>query len=82
MESTTIQTTQRQKKRIIFIALGLLFGYIGLHNFYVRRTAEGLLQAFLTSFLWFTAIIPVIVWMWGVYEALTIKEDVNGNPLA
>ena len=69
------------KKKIIFVTLGILFGYIGLHNFYIRKTAEGLFQAFLTSLLWFTAIVPLIIWMWSIYEVVTVRDDYKGNPL-
>jgi TM2 domain-containing membrane protein YozV len=79
MEST-IQTTQ-QKRRIIFVILGILFGYLGFHNIYIGRINRGLFQIFVTSFLWFTAIVPLLVWMWSIYEVLTIREDFNGNPL-
>lgn len=79
MEST-IQTTH-PKKRIIFITLGILFGFIGLHNLYIGRINRWLLQGFITCLLWFTVIVPLIVWMWGIYEIITIREAPNGLPL-
>jgi TM2 domain-containing membrane protein YozV len=80
MEST-IQTTQRSKKKKIYITLGVLFGYLGLHNFYIGQTNAGLLKGLVTCFLWFTVIIPLIVWMWSIYEILTVREDFSGHPL-
>lgn len=79
MEST-IQTTQH-KKRTIFVILGILFGFTGLHNFYIGCINRGLIQLFITCLLWFTLIVPLVVWMWGIYEILTIREDHHGNPL-
>lgn len=79
MEST-IQTTQ-QKRKIIFIALGVLFGFIGLHNFYIGYINRGLFQVFITCILWFTLIVPLIVWMWSISEVLTVREDYYGNSL-
>jgi TM2 domain-containing membrane protein YozV len=80
MESTTIQTTS-QKKKILFIILAILFGYLGLHNIYIGMINKGLFQLLVTSFLWFTVIVPLIIWIWSIYEVITIREDHRGLPL-
>jgi TM2 domain-containing membrane protein YozV len=76
----TIQTT-RQKKRIIFVLLGIFFGPLGIHNLYIGWINRGLFQAFISCLLAFTFIIPLIMWMWGIYEVLTVRDDYNGLPL-
>jgi TM2 domain-containing membrane protein YozV len=79
MEST-IHTT-RQRKRIIFIVLGILLGYLGIHNLYIGWINRGLIQMCLTCFLWFTLIVPLVLWMYAISEILAVREDFNGIPL-
>lgn len=80
MESITIQTT-RQRKRIVFIILGILLGYLGIHNLYIGWVNKGLFQAMVTCTLWCTGIVPLIMWMWSIYEIATVRDDYKGNPL-
>jgi TM2 domain-containing membrane protein YozV len=79
MESTI--HTIRPRKRIIFIILGILMGYLGIHNLYIGCVNRGLIQMCITCFLWFTLIVPLVLWMYAIYEILEVREDFNGVPL-
>lgn len=79
MEST-LHTT-RHKKRSVFITLGILFGITGIHFLYIGRTNRFLFRLLILCFLYWTIIVPLILWMLSIREALTIMEDIDGNPL-
>ena len=65
------------KSRILYIILGFFFGQWGIHNFYTGYTGQGLAKLLL-GFLVIT--IP-FMWLWAIYEIITVKVDAKGNPL-
>lgn len=69
------------KRRAVYMLLGLLFGYLGFHNFYIKRNAEGNFQFFVSLFLFWTIVLPIIMYFWSLVEVFTVKTDGSGNPL-
>lgn len=83
------------KIRSSYCALGLVFGVLGFHNFYVGRRQEGrmaLIGALITISMYamgaWTGIAPMFfggvfgllgLWFYGIYEALTVKTDGKGR---
>ena len=69
------------KSRGTFIVLGLLFGGLGIHNFYAGYYAKGLTQL-LIVLLGSWLIVPLfVVGIWVIIELFQIKKDANGNYL-
>jgi TM2 domain-containing membrane protein YozV len=64
------------KSKTVFIVLAILFGELGIHNFYIGNTKRGLIQLLVCLLTCFIAAIPL--WIWGVVEAFTVKKDANG----
>ena len=75
------QIEKKQKSRRLYIILGLLFGYLGIHNLYANRRAEGIAQLILLLLFFWTLVAPVAVYVWGVVEVFTVKVDGNNNPM-
>jgi hypothetical protein len=56
----------------------VLFGFLGLHNYYARHWLTGLLQLLLsvaTYLLGFGIIAP---WLWAMVEAVVVRKDGYG----
>jgi TM2 domain-containing membrane protein YozV len=69
------------KSRGIYIILGLLFGTLGIHNFYAGRYGVGAAQCILTVLLCWTYIVPFLVVIWALVELFVQREDGAGNPM-
>ena len=69
------------KSRGTYIILGLLFGWIGLHNLYAKRNNVGATQLILFLMFFWTLIVPLILAVWGIVEISTVKNDGNGIPM-
>ncbi|MDZ7789393.1 MAG: TM2 domain-containing protein [Xanthomonadales bacterium] len=69
-----------EKSRTAFIILAILVGPLGIHNFYAGYTGKGTVQL-LISVLSLGILAPV-VWIWNLVEAVTVKQDVEGNSFA
>ena len=85
------QHEQKYKNRIIYILLGILFGWMGGHNFYIWRYKSAIAEC-ITSFI----IVPILgfnqlflysrttmmgVLLWALLESVFIKKDGSGKPL-
>ena len=76
-----------QKSKIAAGLLGLFFGYLGIHNFYLGYTGKAVAQLVLTIISPFTFfIIFPIPCIWGLIEGIMIltggiNTDSNGIPL-
>lgn len=64
-----------QKSRKVFIILGVLLGWLGIHNFYAGYFLKG---AFQLALALLTAGLVSLIWSW--IEVFIIKEDANGVP--
>lgn len=71
---------KKGKERLIAGLLGIIFGGIGVHNFYLGFTTKGVIQIIATIFTFGIASI------WGFIEGIMIlaggiNYDANGNKL-
>lgn len=67
-----------RRNRGVYIILAILLGTLGIHNFYAGRLAQGAIQLVLTLTLgWF--VVPwIVVALWAIAEAITVKTDGKG----
>ena len=71
----------KQKSRTTYIILGILVGWLGLHNIYAKRNNVGAVQlAFFLMFFW-TLVVFVGLMIWSVIEVFRVKVDGNGVPM-
>lgn len=72
------------KSRVAAGLLGIFFGSLGVHNFYLGYTGKAIAQLLMTLFscglLWFVS------WIWSFIEAImilagAINTDAHGNKL-
>lgn len=66
------------KSRATYILLAVLFGALGVHNFYARRSACGIIQLLITILS--CGVAGFISWIWAVIEACTVTGDANNIP--
>lgn len=79
------------KSRVIYIVSGILFGYWGIHNFYIGFRGFGCMKLVLFYFLWSYSDDPLMVnysdfiytflFIWIISELIFIKKDAKGMPL-
>jgi TM2 domain-containing membrane protein YozV len=77
---TALPTTQ-PRKRLVYAALAILFGFLGIHNYYSRHWLTGVLQlllSFATYLLGFGVFVP---WLWAMVEAVVVREDGDGREM-
>jgi TM2 domain-containing membrane protein YozV len=70
------------KSRGVFIILGLLLGYLGIHNFYAGYYGRGLIQVGITALLGWLYVGFVITIVWALIELITVKTDAQGNAMS
>lgn len=85
----------QKKSRAVFILLGLFFGGLGIHNFYIGRTSTGLWEALIGVIgagIFGACIFNGIPYnlgslmlgtltLWILWEIFTTTQDAAGNPL-
>lgn len=85
----------QKKSRAVFILLGLFFGGLGIHNFYIGRTSTGLWEALIGVIgagIFGVCIFNGIPYnlgslmlgtltLWILWEIFTTTQDAAGNPL-
>jgi TM2 domain-containing membrane protein YozV len=72
-----------RKSRGVYIALGILLGGLGIHNFYAGRYGPGAFQCVLTLCLAACSLpLLAIVGVWVVIELFTVTTDGAGNRMA
>ena len=72
------------KSRVVAGLLGLFFGSLGVHNFYLGRTGRAVAQLLITVLSCF--LLSFISGIWGFIESILIlcenvQVDGKGNPL-
>ena len=72
------------KSRVVAGLLGIFFGSLGVHNFYLGRTGRAVAQLLITVLSCF--LLSFISGIWGFIESILIlcgnvQVDGNGNPL-
>jgi hypothetical protein len=70
------------RRRIVFALLGIFFGYLGAHNFYVGYTRIGILQLVLTGLAILLGFNLIFTWIWALVEVLFVHADSRGAPLS
>lgn len=72
-------TLRKPKSRGVYIILGLLFGCLGIHNFYAGYVGRGAAQLIITVLLSWTIIGLLLTVVWALVEVCTEKCDVYGD---
>ncbi len=79
-------TNKSSKSKTIAGLLAIFLGVFGIHNFYLGDKTKGTIQLLLTLIFCWTYIVPIIVWIWTIIEAIRIfggyVSDSNGNTLS
>lgn len=75
-----------QKSKIAAGLLGIFLGALGIHNFYLGYTKNGVIQLLLTTIGSFLIIGPFISGIWALIEGIrilsgSISVDAKGVPL-
>lgn len=68
------------KSKTAFVVLAIFLGSLGIHNFYVGRVKQGVIQLLIT--LISLGILSFVSWIWAIVEICTVNADANGTPLA
>lgn len=76
------------KSRLAFILLGLVLGFLGIHNFYLGKTGRGAGQLIMFSLglllcsigVGFLAIVIEAIWI--LVEICSVSTDANGKSLS
>ncbi len=80
MENTAVATSD--KSQVVAAVICFLIGALGIHNFYLGHTKNGVIQLVLTLLV-FTS---PISWIWAIIDFIKIltgkMTDANGAPLA
>ena len=67
-----------KKNRIVYVILAVIFGEIGVHNFYAGFVGRGVAQLLITvlsfGFLFW------ISWIWAIIEICVVESDGRGIP--
>ena len=68
------------KSKVAFVLLGVFLGSLGIHNFYIGRTKQGVIQLLISLLslgtLWFVS------WIWAIGDSCNINTDASGTPLS
>ena len=67
-----------RKSRIVYIVLALVFGEIGVHNFYAGFIGRGVAQLLITVLSF--GLLFWVSWIWAVIEICAIDHDGRGVP--
>ena len=66
------------KIRVAYIILALLFGALGIHNFYAGRVGCGIAQLLITLFIGWLILPLLAVGLWVFIEMLAVTTDGRG----
>lgn len=87
VSSVSITNTNKStKSKTTAGLLAIFLGSFGIHNFYLGDKTKGTVQLLLTLIFCWTYFVPIIVWIWTIFEAIRIfggyVTDSNGNTLS
>jgi hypothetical protein len=75
--------------RVLYIVLGVVVGMLGVHNFLAKQQKPGMIKlgvslgGFVLSFFFsIFGLAIAAMWIWAIYEVITIKADGNGVAFA
>lgn len=76
------QLVKSAKSRGVYVILGLFFGLLGVHNFYIGRFGIGAAQLLITCILGWFVVGLVITAIWAIVDLFLIDKDGAGDALA
>lgn len=76
----SIPASPAAKSRLAYCVLAILFGHLGIHNFYSGHYMRGVVKLLLSLLLCWTIIVPLGVSIWIIVEMLTVTADKRGVP--
>ncbi len=84
--NATVNANYQPRSRVAAGLLGILLGYLGIHNFYLGYNEKAVAQLLLTVVGWVVVIGPMIAVIWGLIEGIMIltgsmNEDAKGYKL-
>ena len=68
------------KSKVAFVLLGVFLGSLGIHNFYIGRTKQGVIQLLITVLS--AGMLSIASWIWAIVDICTVNVDANGIPLS
>jgi len=74
-----IKRAPRPPNRWIFVTLGLVAGFLGVHDFYAHHWIRGALLLAVTVLLWLLNWGIVWPWVWAIGEIILTKLDGKGR---
>lgn len=66
------------KSQTVYVILGILLGYFGVHDFYAGYTGKGVAQLLISVLSCGAA--AWVSWIWAIVEICTVKQDAKGIP--
>ena len=81
VDSSISTETVSSRYRFMYIKLGLIFGLLGIHNFYAGHWLKGILKLLMlyVALQWGLIILVVISYLWTLFEIIFFRKDVNGH---
>jgi TM2 domain-containing membrane protein YozV len=76
MSDTPPPASSAPKSKTLFIVLAILFGHLGVHNFFIGNTKRGVIQLLVSLLTCGIGALPM--WIWALIEAFTVKQDAQG----
>lgn len=67
-----------KKSRVVYVVLAIIFGEIGVHNFYAGYIGRGVVQLLVTVLTF--GLLFWVSWIWAVVEACAVDCDGKGVP--
>lgn len=80
-EPLTGAGNSQPRQRVVFILLGLFFGFLGIHDFYAGYIVRGIIQLICTTLLGWLIIPLIIDMVFILIEICVTTEDAQGNKL-
>ena len=68
------------KSKVAFVLLGVFLGSLGIHNFYIGRTKQGVIQLLISVLS--AGMLSIASWIWAIVDICTINADASGVPLS
>ncbi len=68
------------KSKVAFVLLGVFLGSLGIHNFYIGLTKQGVIQLLITVLS--AGMLSIVSWIWAIVDICSINADANGVPLS
>jgi TM2 domain-containing membrane protein YozV len=68
------------KSKVAFVLLGVFLGSLGIHNFYIGRTKQGVIQLLITVLS--AGTLSLVSWIWAIVDICNVNADASGVPLS